>query len=165
MNSMNEIPRHVGKPHPLKRIQEASFFPTNSMRVFILSLLALAAAHASAPAAWGGAHVTTLGKVDASSGSNLALRGGFVDTIKNMVSLASFPARDATNVVVQANSLCRRHHPCTLHSCTDAHFLYNAPGDNWSKCSSHGRKQLSRDVLCGLGCIVYMVFNIDAGKK
>jgi hypothetical protein len=82
----------------------ASEVATNSMRVFILSLLAVAAAHASAPAAWGGAHVTNLGKVDASSGSNLALRGGF-DTIKNMVSLALFPCRRAMQPMLSSKHI------------------------------------------------------------
>jgi hypothetical protein len=109
-------------------MKQASEVATNSMRVFILSLLAVAAAHASAPAAWGGAHVTTLGKVDASSGSNLALRGGFVDTIKNMVSLALFPCRrvnQSASKHIYHVDIIRAHCIVTLNS----HFLYNSPGN------------------------------------
>ena len=141
----------------------ASEVATNSMRVFIMSLLAVAAAHASAPAAWGGAHVTTLGKVDASSGSNLALRGGF-DTIKNMVSLAIFSlqTRDATNVVIQAHSLCR-HHPCTL-LVTLMHIFYIMHLETIGANVHCMHASIANGLYCA-GCFLDVVFNIDAGKK
>jgi hypothetical protein len=79
------------------------------MRVFVLSLLAVAAAHGAAPATWGSPRMpalrTAAGVVGASvPAANLALRGGgLLDSVKEMVSvflLASTSATAPTRLLV-----------------------------------------------------------------
>ena len=56
------------------------------MRVFVLSLLAIAAAHGATTPAWGSGHMPALRMAEAAPASNLALRGGVVDFVKGAVN-------------------------------------------------------------------------------
>ena len=62
------------------------------MRVFVLSLLAIAAAHGATPATWGSGRMPTLRTAAAAPASNLALRGGGpLDFVKQAVRAGAVP--------------------------------------------------------------------------
>ena len=56
------------------------------MRVSVLSLLAIAAAHGATTPAWGSGRMPALRMAEAAPASNLALRGGVVEFVKGAVN-------------------------------------------------------------------------------